>query len=59
MSDICTRYISRFHIKGNNRYIDIICLKGASIASSGRIALHSCVGLYWNSLGADRMLIRL
>lgn len=51
MSDICTRYISRLHIKGNNRYIDIICLEGANIAP-GRIALHHYVGLYWNSLGA-------
>lgn len=46
MSDSCIRYISRFNIKGNNGYTDIICLEGANIAFTGRIALHSCVGLY-------------
>lgn len=45
-SDICTRYFSRFYIKGNNRYIDMVCLEEANIAFIGRIALHSCVGLY-------------
>lgn len=53
MIDSCTRYISRFYVKGNNRHIDMICLERANIALVGRIALqHNCVGLYWNSLGA-------
>lgn len=39
MIDSCTRYISRFYVKGNNRHIDMICLERANIALVGRIAL--------------------